>query len=70
MNGFDLVDSSELLVLEYIFKLDGTEIEAVRFEEIEENIGGYIRNSILLNRKVCEKFRRISSLSMRKIVLL
>ena len=36
----------------YIFKLRGTEMEAICFEEIGENIGGYIKNIIILNRKV------------------
>ena len=45
-------------------------MEAICFEMIGENIGGYIRNSILLNRKVCEKFRRISSHPLNKIILL
>ena len=49
MNRFDLLDSSELLVLEYVFKLGGTEIETICFDDIGENIGGCIRNNILLN---------------------
>ena len=54
----------------YIFKLRRTEMEAICFEEIGENIGGYIKNIIILNRKVSEKFRRIFSFSLKKIVLL
>ena len=54
----------------YIFKLRGTEMEAICFEGIGENIGGYIKNIIILNRKVSEKFRRISSFPLKKIVLL
>ena len=69
MNRFDLLDGSQLLVSEYIFKLGGTEMEATCFDEIRENIGGYIRNSILLNREFCEKFRRISNLFVRIVVL-
>ena len=45
-------------------------MEAICFEEIGENIGGYIKNIIILNRKVSEKFRRISSFPLKKIVLL
>ena len=70
MNRFDLLDGSELLVFECILKLGGTEMEAICFEEIGENVGEYIRNSMLLNRKVREKFRRISSFPLKKIVLL
>ena len=40
----------------YIFKLRGTEMEAICFEEIGENIGEYIKNIIILNRKVSESF--------------
>ena len=36
----------------YIFKLRGTEMQAICFEEIGENIKGYIKNVIILNRKV------------------
>ena len=54
----------------YIFRLRGTEMEAICFEEIGENIGGYIKNSIILNGKVSEKFRRISNFPLKKIVLL
>ena len=59
MNRFDLLDGGELLVSEYIFKLGCIEMEISCFGEIGENKGGYIRNSILLDRKVCEKFRLI-----------
>ena len=45
-------------------------MEAICFDDIGENIRGYIRNSIVLNREVCEKFRRTSSLSLRKKIIL
>ena len=54
----------------YIFKLRGTEIEAICFEEIGENIGGYIKTIIILNQKFSETFRRISSFPLKKMVLL
>ena len=55
MNRFDLLDGCKLLVLEYIFKLNGTEMEATCFDEIGENIGDISEiRSILLNRKFCE----------------
>ena len=70
MNRFDWLDGSEVLILKYIFKLGGTEMEAVCFDEIAQNIGRYTRNSRLLNGEICEKFRRTSILSVRKIILL
>ena len=54
----------------YIFRLRDTEMEAICFEEIGENIGGYIKNIIIVNGKVSEKFRRISNFPLKKIVLL
>ena len=54
----------------YIFRLRDTEMKAICFEEIGENIGGYIKNIIILNGKVSEKFRGISNFPLKKIVLL
>ena len=45
-------------------------MEAICFEKIGENIKGCIKNIIILNRKVSDNFRRISSFSLKKIVLL